>query len=68
MELMSYEEYDDFEDYIEEDDDDLEAMLAMGMLLDEEAHNYRKRSGGCLTTVLMFAVISIAVFLMIAKG
>ena len=65
---MSYDEYDGYEDYTEEDDDDLEAMLAMGLLLDEETHSYRKRSGGCLTTVLMFAMIPVAVILMITKG
>ena len=65
---MSYDEYDGFEDYTEEDDDDLEAMLAMGLLLDEEPHSYSKRRGGCLTTVLMFAMIPVAVILMITKG
>ncbi len=59
---MSYDEYEDY--IIEDEEDDLDAMLVMGMLDDEETRGYS--GGGCLTTALLFVsvptIIAVAVF------
>ena len=65
---MSYDEYDDYDDYTEEDDDDLEALMVMGMLHDEEVRSHKNNGGGCLTTVLMFVFIPVALIIMVLKA
>ena len=65
---MSYNEYDDYDEYTEEDDDDLEALLVMGMLHDEEVRSHKNSGGGCLTVVLIFVFIPVALILMVLKA
>ena len=66
IDVMGYE-YDDYEEYDAEDEEDLEALFVMGMLDEEEVRSNKNSGGGCLTTVLMFALIPAALIIMALK-
>ena len=67
---MSYDDYDynDYDEYDAEDEEDLEALFVMGMLHDEEVQSHKNSGGGCLTTVLMFIMIPVALIIMAIKA
>ena len=67
---MSYDDYDyeDYDEYDAEDEEDLEALFVMGMLHDEEVRRNKNKGGGCLTMVLMFVMIPVALIIMALKA
>ena len=54
-------------DYDEEEEDDLAALFVLGDLYHDEIGRKKNSGGGCLTTVLMFALIPAALIIMALK-
>ncbi len=61
---MSYDDYDNNNEYDSEDEEDLEALFVSGILHDEEVLRNKNKGGGCLTTVLAILMIPMMVILM----
>lgn len=59
---MNYDNYD------QEEDDDLAALFVLGDLYRDEIRRNKKSGGGCLTTVLMFALIPIVLTIIVFKA
>lgn len=61
-------DYDDYDEYDAEDEEDLEALFVMGMLHDEEARSHKNSGRGCLTNVLIFVMIPVALIIIAIKA